>query len=132
MEVKDILVGDKYVLVKTNKDEFEFKIDKYGMISIGDTVSDEIKSELIRHDNVTVMDFPKTINFFVHDEGTSHDRSVVLDKLGLPENHDIVERISNIGYEIKFTINVENQNGRFVAHITEIMGEKLAEQKKLY
>lgn len=91
-----------------------------------------LKKKLANHDDVTVMDFPKTINFFVHDEGNHRDRRVVSDKLGLSEDHDIVRRISGIGYEIKFTINVENQNGRFVAYITEIMGEELAEPKKLY
>lgn len=46
MTVKDILVGDEYVLVKTNTDEFEFEMDTYGMISVDDNVSDDIKKEI--------------------------------------------------------------------------------------
>ena len=132
MNVKDILVGDESVLVKTNKDNFEFERDEYGMISVDDSISDGIRNELVKHNAVTVKEFPKTINFFVHDEGTSYDRKVVSDKLDLPKDHSMVKRISNIGYEVEFTISVENQNGRFVAYITDIMGEELAEPKKLY
>jgi len=132
MQLNDILVGDKYVLVKTNEGDFEFETNEYGMISVGDTVSDEIKDKLVNHDDVAVTVFPKTINFFVHDEGTTQDKSVVSDKLGLPEDHDIVEKISNIGYEIDLTINVENENGQFVAYITKIMGSELAEPEKVH
>lgn len=124
MTVEDVLIGSSNVIVKTNEENYEFFKSDSEVHAIKDELPDEVVESLEEEGFTIVSPFPKTVNHYVHDEGTPHDINQIAEELGIDPENPMAKEIANIGYEIELTIRV---NGQGDWEVTHVLGQELKE-----
>lgn len=129
MQVTDVLTGEKSVIVETTGDDYKFKkIDDGSVDADSDEVPDEVIDALLDH-GIDIPQYPTTIKHYIHDEGNRADYTEISEELGLDEDHELVRRIANLGYEVEFTIDVQSESNAVITHVD---GHELVEPKGIY
>jgi len=129
MAIKDVLVGEKTILVKREKEDIELK--KHGENTINsstDHLPEPVVNRLQSDGFSFVSPFPMELDVYVHDEATRGDKRDIADQIGLDEETEIVREIANIGYEIPITVHISDES---TWEVTKVFGKKLEEPYSL-
>lgn len=126
----EILKGSSKVRVETESEAYDINRDSEDSdvlvpeIDLPDTVKD-----LLRNQGFELKDvYPKEISRYFHDSESRCDARDVSEELGLPEDHDTVQRIAGYGYEIQIDFVVESRD---TVYVTALNNHELEERIRL-
>lgn len=126
----EILKGSSKVRVETESEAYDINRESVDSdVLVPDTDLPETVKELLRNQGFELKDFyPKKITRYFHDSEGRCDAREVSEELGLPEDHNTVERIAGYGYEIRIDFVVEDKN---TAYVTALNNHELEEKIQL-
>lgn len=126
MSIEDVLIGENTVLVKREDAENVevTKVDDSTVRSDPEHLSDEVVAALENRGFGFQSQFPMEVELHFHDEAEPYDRRNLADELGLDEEHETVEIVANLGYEISVTVEFQDEN---TWQVTEVFGHELKE-----
>lgn len=126
MPIEDVLIGDKSIRIKREKNEDVevTKVDEETVRSDPEHLPDDVVAALENRGFTFQSQFPMDVELYFHDEAEPYDRQTLADKLGLDEEHETVETVANLGYEISVTVEFIDEN---TWQVTEVFGHKLEE-----
>jgi len=131
MNIKDVLEGNENVIVKTDRKDYEFsKKDNRILHYKGDKsdIPNKVKEVLEEKEFNLDPEFPITVNHYAHDEAMSYDYEDISEQANLPADHEIVNKIAGLSYEIEFTVDIIDES---TCELTHIKGHELKEPYKI-
>ena len=126
----EILEGSSKVRVETESEAYDIKRESAdSTVLIPEKDIPETVKDLLRNQGFELKDvYPKKISRYFHDSEGRGDAREVSEELGLPEDHDTVQRIAGYGYEIQIDFVVENRN---TVYVTALNNHELEERIRL-
>lgn len=129
MAIKDTLVGDSKVRVETDSDAHEYEIQESGIVDVGPDPREDIVEAIEEKEFTVIKGGPRTITQYIHDEPTPYDSKDIAEELNLDEDHDVVNKIANVGSEIKLDMKITNSGDVYLTHVN---GVELVTEKEVY
>jgi|AntRauMinimDraft_2_1070382.scaffolds.fasta_scaffold00381_6 hypothetical protein len=128
-KVTELLEGSSKIRLETTIGDKEYKLLNEDTVEVPGETPDFIISHLKNNDySVEVAFEPQFHTTYVHDETLSYGRKEIADKLGLDEDHRIVNAIADYSYEISLKFDVEDLE---TCKLVSINGNELKEPPNL-